>query len=256
MIDNNEIAQVYFTLLHSTKFDISNLDYSIVEKHIHTLDLMSQVGNSCISIFDLCKKQHLYYSFNFAEQLGYKLDDINKNGQDFFDSIIHPSDKLTLFQNGISVLKLFNNIAADEKKNYKLINEYRILNNEQVYVRLIEQHQALELDTEGNVWLSLSIIDYSPNQESLDGVKCQLLNFKTGKHIPFHQTQGKPQIDLTTREKEILEFVKKGLLSKEISDILFISVNTVNTHRQRLLKKLGANNSMEAVAFASKYGLL
>jgi len=50
--------------------------------------------------------------------------------------------------------------------------------------------------------------------------------------------------------------VRNGLLSKEISNKLSISVHTVNTHRQRFLEKLGANNSMEAVVFASKFGLL
>jgi DNA-binding NarL/FixJ family response regulator len=50
--------------------------------------------------------------------------------------------------------------------------------------------------------------------------------------------------------------VKDGFLSKEISEQLSISLHTVNTHRQRVLEKLGANNSMEAVVFASKLGLL
>ncbi|WP_428838896.1 LuxR C-terminal-related transcriptional regulator [Gelidibacter algens] len=41
-----------------------------------------------------------------------------------------------------------------------------------------------------------------------------------------------------------------------MSDKLSISLHTVNTHRQRFLEKLGANNSIEAVIFASKFGLL
>jgi DNA-binding CsgD family transcriptional regulator len=256
MTDNLDIKQIYFTLLNSTKFDENDLDYSIVEKHIHTSNIISQLGNSGVSIFDLHRKQHLFYSFNFAEIIGYKLEDIKTNGQDFIDDKIHPNDKLTLFENGISALKLFNNFSADEKKNYKLINEYRILNAQNEYVRLIEQHQALELDKIGNLWLSISIIDFSPNQESFDGVNSQLLNFRTGKVVPFQNDNAKPIIKLTAREKEILNLVKQGLLSKEISETLSISVHTVNTHRQRFLEKLQAKNSMEAVIFATKLGLL
>lgn len=37
---------------------------------------------------------------------------------------------------------------------------------------------------------------------------------------------------------------------------LFISVHTVNTHRQRILEKLGANNSIEAIAYALQLGLV
>ncbi len=256
MTDNNDIEQIYFALLNSKKIEESSLDYSIVEKHIQTSNLISTLGNSGVSIFDLNRKQHLYYSYNFAELLGYKLEDIEINGQDFLDSKIHADDKLILFQNGITVLKLFSNFSADEKKNYKLINEFRMLNSQNEYVRLIEQHQALELDRLGNTWLSISIIDFSPNQEKFEGVKSQLFNFRTGTIVPFQNTNSKPRIELTSREKEILKLVKQGLLSKEISETLSISVHTVNTHRQRFLEKLEANNSMEAVIFATKLGLL
>ncbi len=46
------------------------------------------------------------------------------------------------------------------------------------------------------------------------------------------------------------------MLSKEIAAELHISVNTVNTHRQRILEKLGVGNSIEAVRYAHMLGLL
>ena len=85
--------------------------------------------------------------------------------------------------------------------------------------------------------------------------KSQLLNIRTGSFIPFEVEQ-KVDLELTKRELEILKLVKEGYLSKEISDKLSISVHTVNTHRQKFLEKLGANNSFEALSLASKLGLL
>ena len=61
---------------------------------------------------------------------------------------------------------------------------------------------------------------------------------------------------LSPRERRVLELVRDGLLSKEISEQLAISVHTVNTHRQRILEKLNAGNSMEAVRYAQRLGLL
>lgn len=69
---------------------------------------------------------------------------------------------------------------------------------------------------------------------------------KIGIDIPIH---------LTDREKEILEMIRQGYLSKEISEKLSISFNTVNTHRQNILKKLNANNSFEAISYAKRLGL-
>lgn len=41
---------------------------------------------------------------------------------------------------------------------------------------------------------------------------------------------------LSEREKEILRCIRKGLSSKEIAATLYISVNTVNRHRQNILE--------------------
>jgi DNA-binding NarL/FixJ family response regulator len=155
------------------------------------------------------------------------------------------------------LLKFFQNIPTDEKVNYKLISEFRVLNADNKYVRVIEQQQALEITSNGSIWLALSILDISPNQKNLDEYTVsELLNFKTGKFIPFIEQKEKITIALTNRETEVLKLVKDGLLSKEISDKLSISLHTVNTYRQRVLGKLGVSNSMEAVMLASKLGLI
>ena len=61
---------------------------------------------------------------------------------------------------------------------------------------------------------------------------------------------------LSARETEILKLVAQGKLSKEIADILQISIATVNTHRQNILQHLNADNSMEAVSHAHSLGLI
>ncbi len=52
---------------------------------------------------------------------------------------------------------------------------------------------------------------------------------------------------LTIREIEILDFIAKGLSSKEIAARLFISANTVANHRRNMLRKRGARSSAELV---------
>lgn len=255
MKDKSSIEEIFFKFLLQYKFDEKDLDYSALDKHRVALQALSDIGNSGISVFDLYKRQVVFYSSNFGAQLGYAPSDYEKTGQGFFESKIHLEDKLILSHQGVSTLKIYNNLSSDEKLNYKQINEYRMLNAQDKYVRVIEQYQILELDKKGQLWLLMSIVDLSPNQEAYNGVKSQLLNFKTGKTILIETTQ-KAQQELTKRETEILKLVKDGLLSKEISNRLSISLHTVNTHRQRFLEKLGANNSFEAIMFASKFGLL
>jgi DNA-binding CsgD family transcriptional regulator len=251
----NSIEEIFFKYLNQYTFEENNLDYSKVAKHQLALQTLSDLGNSGTGIFDLSKKQMIFYSGNFGKLLGYNKTDYEGVGQMFFAGKIHPEDAYKCSSHGVSILKILSNFTNEEKLNHKLVSEYRMLNSQNIYVRLIEQYQVLELDTFGQIWLMLNIVDVSPNQEPLEGVKCKLLNFKTGQIIPMEE-EPKIQYELTKRETEILKLVRDGLLSKEIADVLSISVHTVNTHRQRFLEKLGAGNSMEAVTFASKYGLL
>jgi len=51
--------------------------------------------------------------------------------------------------------------------------------------------------------------------------------------------------ELTTREREILKLVLSGSTSEFIAEHLFISINTVNTHRRNILKKTGANSVLD-----------
>ena len=255
MATNNSIEELFFKFLEQFTFDEVQLDYSIVEKHSVILQALSDMGNSGTGIFDYCKRQMVFYSSNFGGLLGYAPSDYKESGQQFFASKLHPDDAHMLSINSVSALKIFNHFSSDEKLNHKMISEYRMLNAQNQYVRLVEQYQVLKLDEKGQLWLAFNIVDVSPNQGESEPSKSQLLNFRTGKIIPLDAPK-KVTFELTKREKEILGLVKNGLLSKEISNKLSISVHTVNTHRQRFLEKLGANNSMEAVVFASKFGLL
>ena len=255
MPTENNIGKVLFEYFMKYEFDEKDLDYSILDNYKPNLQTLSEVSNSSIGVFDLNKKQTLFYSANFGKSLGYQPADYEEAGQQFFESKIHNDDKRDFSLNVIAIFKLFDDFTSEEKLSHKLINEYRILNVHHQYVRLVKQYQVLELDKSGKVWLVLTIADMSPYQEEFNGSRSQLLNFKTGEIIPI-EVSTKAHLELTKREMEILKMVKEGYLSKEISDKLAISVHTVNTHRQRFLEKLGANNSFEAISFASKLGLL
>lgn len=61
-------------------------------------------------------------------------------------------------------------------------------------------------------------------------------------------------VELTTREIEVLKLIVKECTTQEIADQLFISVNTVETHRKNLISKLGVKNIAGLVKFALQNG--
>ena len=62
--------------------------------------------------------------------------------------------------------------------------------------------------------------------------------------------------DLTNREREVLGLLATGASNQAIADQLFVSLNTVRNHVQHVLDKLGAHSKLEAVAIASREGLI
>ncbi|MCO5248723.1 MAG: response regulator transcription factor [Chitinophagales bacterium] len=62
--------------------------------------------------------------------------------------------------------------------------------------------------------------------------------------------------NITGREMEILQLIALGLTSQDISEKLFISKNTVETHRKNLLAKLNVKNTASLLKFAYKKGLV
>ncbi|TRX48618.1 response regulator transcription factor [Fulvivirga sp. M361] len=74
----------------------------------------------------------------------------------------------------------------------------------------------------------------------------------------FMKKERRFQVDdkLSQRESEVLESITLGLTTQEIAKKLFISKNTVETHRKNLLYKLGAKNTAELITKAYKKGLI
>lgn len=61
---------------------------------------------------------------------------------------------------------------------------------------------------------------------------------------------------LSDREREVLTYIAKGYSNKEIAEQLFLSVKTVETHKMRIMEKLGFRTRPELVQYAIKHGLL
>lgn len=247
-----EIQKKYHKLLKSISFNEDELDYSVLEDHRPYLEHLDKIGKSAISVFDMNRKTHVYFSPLYRERLG--LPDDKHEGPEGFDQLMHPEDLLTAMESGYHFLKMAMNTDTAHLKDFKLVNDYRIQIPDENSIRMKEEYQILETDPSGNIWLSLSIVDVSPNQNLKEPMSSRLVNHKTGEIISFAEVSA--FFELTNREKEILHFISDGKVSKEIADQLHISVHTVNTHRQNIIEKMDVTNTAEAIRLASRMGIL
>jgi DNA-binding NarL/FixJ family response regulator len=61
---------------------------------------------------------------------------------------------------------------------------------------------------------------------------------------------------LSERERQILVLVTRGYSNRRIAEVSYLSLNTVRTHVQNVLVKLGVHSKLEAAALAVRQGLV
>jgi DNA-binding NarL/FixJ family response regulator len=96
------------------------------------------------------------------------------------------------------------------------------------------------------------------SNELVEAIRTVMLGERVFSRSVLNQLEGRvaenradePPVSLTKREEEIVTLVAKGLTSQEIGKKLFISPRTVETHRARIMDKLGVNNAARLVRFA------
>ena len=225
------------------RLSFTDIDYAVWERNKSMLHQFSKMNRNCTFVVDVYKCRYAYASPNFVDLLGYdahKIATLERQG-DYLESRIHPDDREQLL-----ILQI---------KLSQFIYSFRVLNARQQYVRVVSRHQVLEQTIDGKAWLVIGNMDISPDQQEAETVDCTVLNLKNGEMFspsPSLQTFN----PLTKREAEILRLIQKGLLSKEIADKLCVSIHTVNIHRQNLLRKLGVQNSIEAIRIGYETGIL
>lgn len=68
--------------------------------------------------------------------------------------------------------------------------------------------------------------------------------------------EGEPIDDLTGRQREILQLIAEGRSTREMAELLDVSVKTIETHRARLMERLGIRDVPGLVRFAIRSGLV
>jgi len=68
--------------------------------------------------------------------------------------------------------------------------------------------------------------------------------------------RGAAPCDLSTRQREVLQLLAEGHTSKQMAEILNVSVKTVEFHRARLMERLGLRTTAELTRYAVQHGLV
>ena len=240
------------------KCDVNEDDYKKFESSKKILERLSEIENCTYTVLDMDKNVYLLKSSRFKRLLGYvNPEDFENDDLELFQRIIHPDDLPFVLETENEAYLFFKNLPASEKKDYRLVYDFRVKNSSGIYMRFLHQFIVLEQDRFGKSWLALIVTDLIAERATNDKPQRRMINIKSGKlHLFNYDDSYNSDTLLTKRETEILGLIAQGLDSRDISDRLFISANTVNNHRQNILGKTRTENTTQALLYAKRIGLI
>lgn len=148
----------------------------------------------------------------------------------------------------LAELRFFNflrHVPRHARPDYYLVSKLRMKAATGDTIDVIHRMYYIYADDSETVTHALCLY----GRPSFDFIgKNRIVNSFTG--ISEELTASGDSSILSRREKQVLTLIDSGKRSYEIADILSISKNTVNRHRQQILAKLQVKNSMEACRIA------
>ncbi len=143
-------------------------------------------------------------------------------------------------------------------KHFRSIYDYRMRRKDGSFSRVCEESIALKTDENGNILYFLAHVSDITHFKR-EGKQHLYLSGGTKSHFYEIDNTNNTCIELpqlTKREKEIAKLISQGIASEQIAEKLFISLFTVNTHRQNMLRKFGLTDALELTNFLRIYRLI
>jgi len=232
----------------------SHLEYDKIDINsiISAVDITARIGDLCAIVIDfdlnvvLYQTDHLLYLDEASD------GDYHRLSPDPYWSLISEDtlNKLICIRNNF----VHNRLELTDDEYLKLVCTIDfpiLLHNHELFIT--QKITPIMLRNDGSIRVGLIVINES-NQKSisstiiLENGRRFYFDFHKQKYIEYNLG-----LKLTHIEQAILHRAKMGYTINETADSLFISTNTVKTHRRIIFKKLNVKSITEALAMIDNY---
>jgi len=213
---------------------------------------LTNFGSQFVYIFDFPRGEVNYVSPGILKIFGYDPGEVNLQ---FLYENIHPVDRGGVAEATMDAIQgtIENRLTSPGRLKFSV--NYRFRKKDGSYLQVL-RHQTVQMtDKQGNILRTTGIIVELGHLPDVFGVTGKMVDNESGKVIYSRSYSGQDGL-FSTREKEIILLLANGRKTDEIAEELFISPNTVSTHRKNMLKKFEVKNTAELILFSKKHGIL
>lgn len=223
---------------------------------LKTIALGYAVTENAISVLSDLKynKSYIYYG-GIAELLGiaesYTNEIVNSIWEKKIYDSIHKDDLSNKHINELRFYNFIKNLPPQKREGFFVKESLRMFSRENKCFAVTHRMFYFYENDNSNIRFSLCLYNLRMDDEKEESFILNSLSHES--YILDNEYDNRI---LSEREIEILRLIEKGMSSIDISNTLSISKNTVSRHRQNILEKLQAKNSVEACKIAKEMKLI
>lgn len=174
---------------------------------------------------------------------GYSREELQELGPQYIIKHMHP------YSIKVIATKVVNSLLENPGKIIGFIQYLHIYGNEKEYQPILTFSKTDKNNSDGTLCISLtSQMFYNEKMPKKIERIIEMDEFKLKHFKQFQQ--------LTQREKQILTLLAEGLNNPKIAERLFISRQTVETHRKNINRKLGIKHYRDLMKYALAFDLV
>ena len=204
--------------------------------------LLKEIFNEipmAVFIYDCENLKQISANKQAEERFNCKLEEINKNGYQWFLNQFHPADEK-------KITNFIEDFIENKTDEFSCVYRLKLPNDPKWHWNYCK---AKRLKSE-NALINNCLLGFSVDLETIVHNNKSVASLFD--NIPI--TEKNPHIaKLSIRETEVLHLIGEGLSSPQIAAQLKISENTVNTHQKKITKKLNIHGKFLLADFAVKY---
>ena len=205
-------------------------------------------GYSCV--FNWASMCYEFISESIKSILGYDRSLFFEKGFNFSISIIHPADMQKLREIHTVIFSYYYNTPPRQRTGLRFSYNFRVKTAHSSYIYLLRQSTFASLTDDGK-----------PTLEYINST--DITGFRYNEHITltvhrlseagiyvlcYEQDFSDIHPALSEREKQVFKLVKQGFTTKEIAEKLYLSIETVKSHRKNIIAKTGAVKMTAAIS--------
>ena len=234
------------------RFQATKGEADIYTRALKYAESIVAIENCIAVVSNLAENSSRIIAGKFAESIG--LSDYDREGSIWEKKILSlmtEADRQCKFIAELRFFHYLKKIVPQKREEYYMISTLRLMAEGRRQIDVM--HRMFYVYDKDCTSVVSAICLYSPLILPCF-VGCYVVNSVKG--VCEELTQAGDGAILSHRECQVLSLIDSGLKSREIAEILNISIHTVNRHRASILESLNVKNSHEACRIAKSMSII